>query len=228
VSSTNDKSKRPVTVDKPLDWYSTLHLSEQAKTIRFVTDEDGNIWGYPVVLVDPQATGDKIQSQGKVVIRDDISGFNATVVLPALSIDGTYALNTNSLQYVYNNVTNKAEIQRTPTVFKTIRGKTTGTNTLWDPAAGKKFRLMGGIITLSKDAACAGAETLFLVDNATDLMAFDISSAALVATGKIHTIAFQLPGNGYLSLAADNILNLSFNAALTAGSASANVWGTEE
>lgn len=123
--------------------------------------------------------------------------------------------------------------QRTPTVFKGLAGANgAGLATIWTPAKGKKFRLLGGNVTLTKEAACAGALWISLCDNtetaATRIIRFEISSAALVATGQVENFPFVIPGNGYLSQAADNVLALNLSGALTAGLCTVSIWGVEE
>lgn len=137
-----------------------------------------------------------------------------------------YGFTTASQGILQNNVTNQPEVQRTPTTFKRA-ASLTGNTVIWNPA-GKKYRLMGGIIVLSKNATCAGAFYINLADSvAGPLVYFDISSAALAAIGSVTVIPFTIPNDGFLSPTAGNTLIFQ-SPALTAGFASANVWGTEE
>jgi hypothetical protein len=128
---------------------------------------------------------------------------------------------------VYAN-TNEAPV--TPTTFKQAQATAAGATTLWSPAAGKKFRLMGGIIVLSKEAACAGAEYISIIEStgAVTIARFDISIAALVAIGSCTIIPLNLPANGYLALTKDSVLQIYLGGVLTAGNCSVSVWGTEE
>lgn len=127
-----------------------------------------------------------------------------------------------------NNVTGTPEVQRTPTIWKCQIGAT-GSTTVWTPAAGKKYRLMGWYITISKEAACAGAFQIALQDSAgTWLFRSEISNAALVATGQVEEFSMQLNGNGYISPTANNTLTFYATGSLTAGVCTATVWGTEE
>lgn len=142
------------------------------------------------------------------------------------TLPGVVALTENLL---FNPDTNQMEAQRTPTAMKYLDSCTTTGNPIWTPPANKRFRLMGGIITLSKEAACAGALLISLADVGTgNIAAFQVSNAALVATGQVLQISFQLPGNGYLSKIVGAALNNVFSGALTAGACSFTVWGTEE
>jgi len=116
---------------------------------------------------------------------------------------------------------------RSATIWKTVQGLTNAGG-IWAPTAGTRWRLMGGIITISKESACASALWVALQDSSVNFAYFQISNAALVATGQLIIIPFTFPGNGYLSSGVNNGLNLNFSAALTSGSAAVAVWGTEE
>ena len=136
--------------------------------------------------------------------------------------------NEAKAQFVVPVYANTNEAQVTPTKFAYLNNiNAAGSAPIWTPAAGKHFRLLGGIITLSKDAACAGAFTIGLTEN-TIIMRFDISSAALVATGNVIVIPFAFPANGYLCAITGQALNIQPSAILTAGYVSIVVWGTEE
>jgi hypothetical protein len=228
-----DFGKKKALIDAPLDW-TTLRLSEQARGLRFFRDADNNIVALPVVMFDPTATGSPVLPMGKMGISDPLSPNSYARVYGTPNTGyaaATLGLETNSLQMLYNNaiVGKELEPQRTPNKFKNIEGTTaSGANTIWTPAGGKKFRLMGGIIVLSKDAACAGAEFIQLRDGGTQFFVIDISLGALVAIGACTIIPFNFPGNGYLSTAADNVLALYLNGTLTAGNVSISCWGTEE
>jgi hypothetical protein len=130
---------------------------------------------------------------------------------------------------LFNNVTGLGEVQRTPTCFKSLPATAAGTTAIWTPPSAKKFRLMGGILTLSKEAACAANFLINFLDNAVDMkLYFTISTGALVAIGNVVLIPFSFPGNGYLSVLAGNALNVNLSGALTAGNLYVTVWGTEE
>ena len=102
----------------------------------------------------------------------------------------------------------------------------TNSGGIWTPANGKSVRLFGGVITVSKEAACAGAEYLNLAATET-IVYVQLSNAALVATGNVVVIPFTIPGNGYLC-PKNTALTLYFNGALTAGAVACSVWGWEE
>lgn len=134
---------------------------------------------------------------------------------------------------IFDPKTSNLELRRTPSILKTAQVSATST-TVWTPAAGKKFRLMGFSIVLSADAtlATAGKTVLALVDNATAInMAFSFWVPAVALTsvlGTTNPLNFSLPGNGYLSLGANNALNVTLSVALATGKFSINLVGTEE
>jgi hypothetical protein len=124
----------------------------------------------------------------------------------------------------YNNVATALEVARTPTVFKTTATATVGDTTLWDPAAGKKFRIMGFSWQIGSNATTATTCIVSLKDGSTGILSvFNMGTTTGADSGVI-----MFPGNGYLSTAADNILSITLTAALTAGQIMFNVWGTEE
>jgi hypothetical protein len=111
---------------------------------------------------------------------------------------------------------------RTPNVFKTVVAvavtATTGT-TVWDPAAGKKFRLMGYCLSSS-----AAASLKFYEGLTTALTTLRFQGPLLAAAGIDNQGGGSL-GNGILSSTVDMNLNLDVSANSTV---SGSVWGTEE
>jgi hypothetical protein len=106
---------------------------------------------------------------------------------------------------------------RTPNIWKTIAAVavTAGTpQTVWTPAAGKKFRLMGFAVSLTV------AGSVIFDDNA---VGTEIIRTPLLAAGT--GIASPPMGNGFLSAAANNVLQVNVSAT---GSVSGFVYGTEE
>lgn len=109
---------------------------------------------------------------------------------------------------------------RTPSTFKVIAAvaitAATGA-TIWTPAAGKKFRLMGYSISAS------AAASLKFYDGAGGALTTQIFRGPLLAAAGIDS-QYNL-GNGILSAAANNTLALDVtgNATVTG-----TVWGTEE
>lgn len=125
----------------------------------------------------------------------------------------TNALMVNGRSFLYDATTNDWERERAITVFKPIDlvAGTTET-TIWTPAASRKFRLMGFILT------CAAASTLTFKDNTAGTTIF-------VARGGID-IPIQVDlGSGILSGAANRVLTVTRG---TSTALSGTLWGTEE
>jgi hypothetical protein len=104
---------------------------------------------------------------------------------------------------------------RTPNVFKTVAAVavTAGTpQTVWTPGAGKKFRLLGFMLSLTV------AGSVILKDSGSELI-----RTGLLAAGV--GIASPPMGNGILSALANNVLQVDASAT---GSVSGYVFGTEE
>jgi hypothetical protein len=86
---------------------------------------------------------------------------------------------------------------RNPNVFKSPSAVViTSETTIWTPGAGKKFRLMGGVIT---QGVVTGAITF--KDNTAGATIIIIPPNTIGVA-----IAFALGGNGFLSAAANNVL----------------------
>ncbi len=139
-------------------------------------------------------------------------------------------LATIARQQAWNGAT--WERIRTPNVFKTAQVTEAGTTALWTPAAGKKFRLMGYMMLVSSNTVTnfSGTNLILLLDNAaaTGISFNPYFPNALVIASATQSVQATNIGNGYLSTAANNVLNVNLVAAITGGSLTFNVWGTEE
>ena len=227
-----DYGVRKALVNAPIAWQD-LRLSEQIHGLRFFRDADNNLVVIPTVLFDPTQTGSNVLPMGRVGISDPgaLNSYARVNGLPGAGwSDATLGLVVHATEMLEKIVgaARTLEAQRTPTLFKVASANAAGDNTVWTPAGGKKFRLLGFILTISKDAACAGAQHIDFYDGASRIMFFDISSAALVATGNEIVIPINFGGNGYLSIAADNLFKVNLNGAFTTGMCTVNAWGTEE
>lgn len=135
---------------------------------------------------------------------------------PALGQPGDGTLNTYNKLFVashlfgYNGVTN--DQIRVVNVSKSAYNAAVANAanlTVWTPAAGKKFRLMSVVLSSS----VTGRVTL--IDNA-------LTVAELLVTAN-SPVTIQLPTNGYLSAAVNNVLSVQNN---TGGPAGVAVWVT--
>jgi hypothetical protein len=124
-----------------------------------------------------------------------------------------------------------------PNVFKSAQANASGDTALWTPASGKKFRLMRFRIDVPANCTLAarGVQTIKLRDGTTDL---NISTDLwLGQTAPVETASSAIPnystgwidlGNGILSAAANNVLNINLGTALAAGNVRVTACGTEE
>lgn len=127
----------------------------------------------------------------------------------------TGALQVAVASWVYNGAT--FERLRTANVFKIVAAVaiTAGTGaTIWTPAGGKKFRLLGYSFSTSANAS------LIFGDNAVGTVIFRSKLLAAADGDEQNNI-----GNGILSAAANNVLKLDVSATSTI---TGTVWGTEE
>lgn len=110
--------------------------------------------------------------------------------------------------------TSTSDILRTPNVFKPLDAVSIAAEaTIWDPAAGKKFRLMGYHLSSSV------AGNVLLKDNTAG------TTIAVIPAGAGGGGSVVDLGNGILSGTADNLLTATGPALSTL---SGVVWGIEE
>ena len=118
--------------------------------------------------------------------------------------------------------------------FKTVQAAAAGNTALWTPTAGQKFRLMRYLVTVTGNAILAAGAvlTVSLFDGGAGAtgQAHDIfvPAAATSLEGFIYNSGWIDLGNGVLSAAANNVLNVNLSAALTAGNVRVIACGTEE
>jgi hypothetical protein len=104
---------------------------------------------------------------------------------------------------------------RTPKVFKTISAVTiTNETTVWTPAAGKKFRLMGFALS-----AGTAAGNITVRDGSAG------STVLIIPKMPADTPLTANFGNGILSAAVNNVLTVQGASTETL---SGTIWGTEE
>ena len=110
-----------------------------------------------------------------------------------------------------------ADRVRTPSIFKDVATIAIGTiATVWTPAGGKKFRLMGGIISVT------AAVNILFEDNAAGAGNFVVRIPTMLVGTPFQ---FTLGGNGFLSAVANNVLKATSSAA---ANLVGTLFGTEE
>ena len=134
---------------------------------------------------------------------------------------------------LYNAGSGSYDRQRTPTIFKTAQATASGNTALWTPAGGKKFRLMRFKVQVTDNSATSGGAVISigLQDSTTDLaLTHDVWLPSAGLTGAINgwDSGWIDLGNGKLSAAANNVLNINLSAALSAGNVRVTCCGTEE
>lgn len=123
--------------------------------------------------------------------------------------------------------------QRTPAVFKSATATASGNTALWTPTTGKKFRLMRYRLEITANAAWAtgGVITTAFQDATTDMglqHSVFIPATAGTVMGADYNTGWVDLGNGRLSSAINQVLNVNLSAALTSGTCRVVVAGTEE
>jgi hypothetical protein len=156
-----------------------------------------------------------------------VTGNGNTVAVSSLGstrFTTNYALVTIAAQYVFDPTTTSFDALRTPTKFKIASASAVNDTALWTPAGGKRFRLMGFTWTIPNTATSAAGTVITLRDAAADV--FNVITIGTTTAGMSNTVI--LPYNGYMSTAADAVLNIHLSAALTAGTIAFSAFGTEE
>ena len=175
----------------------------------------------PVVIASDQAlVAVKGSATGSAVPATAfyMAGIDAGGTLQGLRLvdtgDGVSAKLLAAGGYLYNGASN--DRARTPNKFIPFSGTViTSETTIWTPTSGKKFRIMGYVITTG---VLTGAITVR--DNTA-------GSTILIIPQNTIGVVIQSPpmGNGILSAAANNVL--TFQGA-TAETVTGYVFGTEE
>lgn len=121
---------------------------------------------------------------------------------------------------------------RIPNIFKTAIATASGDTAVWTPTSGKKFRLMRFRIEVTGQSTQAVSGNLEIIfrDASTGMpigCSIFVPSVSLNQFASYSTGWIDL-GNGILSAAANNVLNINLGAALATGEARVIVCGTEE
>ena len=124
------------------------------------------------------------------------------------------------------------EVLRTPNVFKSVVATASGNTTLWQPAAGKKFRLLGVKVEVSQNATLTTTGAILSIDIIDDpttmYIVFDVFLPTAADTSLKLQDSLQSIGNGILSSAADRAVRVNLSAGLLSGRVRVSSWGTEE
>ena len=188
--------------------------------------------GKAVILVDP-GTGKVLG--GGIPVNVHIVDSNNTTIASVVSqlfeaIGGVSTLFTDSAIRIYNPaVTNTLERVRTPTFFPNAAlAAAPATTDVWTPTAGKKFRLLGGVITMSGLIAAAANRTLQLIEETAGTIIVR-ASVTIPVLGVNVAIPFDLRPNGFLaSTASKKLQAVTAGGTYSTGIDSVSVWGTEE
>jgi hypothetical protein len=236
MAFSEDKSNQPVYINKALDW-DGMKLSEQVKSVRFITDGAGNAYGLFAVIIDPTYTTQNILARERVVVRDGVGDVNQAVlptsttsVLTDLDYNGTsgFAVGINQIM-AFKPSTAAFEKIRTPDTFKTVAvAAATGTTDIWTPAAGKKIRLLGLTISGGGTIAAAAARTYTVFEEtAGTIYARGATIVVILGNNWCHTYDFR-PNGILLSTVNKKLQITTAGGTYTAGGDAVTAWGTEE
>jgi hypothetical protein len=175
-------------------------------------------------------------SPGRVILGSGAPGSTAVGELQtATGADGTNSAGpfVNASMLYDSPDTGLSVRARTPTRFLSTSFNAGALGNAWTPQAGKKFRLMGYVLTVEGNASAAGAAraNLDLQDGGVSINqnhSLWIPAAAGPTGPPLYLVVVAYPGNGYLSTAANNSLGVLLPFALVTGFVKITTWGTEE
>ena len=193
------------------------------------------------VVAGNQTPGDAVANPADCIdVRAFIQAWNGVAWLRVGGI-GTFQDNAGTLsglvaaafQFAWNPTEGGFDRIRVPVIFKTGVATALGATAIWTPAAGKKFRLMAYSIEVTANAAmaAAGLEEITLLDAAAAIgqgSSVWLPNAALTTSITGKDTGMRQLGNGYLSVAINQALNVNLGTALTAGEVRVNAIGTED
>lgn len=168
-----------------------------------------------------------------ITSQDFTSGNLTSAVSTDSTVDGFSGVNSGNLcvfsqSYAWNGAS--YDRVRIANVFHTALVTAAGTTAVWTPTAGTKFRLMGYSIDIAGTAAATGVQAIELLDGATVIKNhLAVVLQTFAATTAIQGVTISVNcGQGQLSAAANNVLNIHTSEAMVSGGVAINVWGTEE
>ncbi|MGH7747190.1 MAG: hypothetical protein ACREQ5_20900 [Candidatus Dormibacteria bacterium] len=136
-----------------------------------------------------------------------------------------FGLTQVSFSYGFNGAS--FDRVRIPVIFKTIAATAAGLTPVWTPAAGKSFRLMGYSISVAGTLAATGVQLIQLRDGAATIIQRQNATVTITTPTDDSHMGVDL-GQGILSAAPNNVLNINLGTAMASGEVDINVWGTEE
>jgi len=223
---------RKVPINNSLNW-TQLKMAESVKSLFFEVDEENNIKAMPVVLMDPRfaltSIAGHISALDTAGLTHAVGSGGYTSIDYYPTVDHTWGLLTQASQYVVNKTFAQMEVVRTPSIWKSVETAVAAATTdLWTPAAGKKFRVLGGTVCMGGTIAAAAKRSLTLIEETAGTVIGSFGIDIPILGGNI-AVPFDLRPNGFLASTADKKLQVvTAGATYVTGSDWVSVWGTEE
>jgi hypothetical protein len=200
--------------------YSPTGAGDKTANTAVETHADGDTFASdPIEIVVAGVTAGGATKAVAIGTDGTIQAADPNVSYPAYGslADGVAGNTTTNQDGAFSSVFNGSQWdrQRTPHVFKSFSGTViTSETTIWTPTSGKKFRLMGFVITQG-----VATGNITLKDNTAGT-----TILVIPATPTGQPLPFAM-GNGILSAAANNVLTATGTSTETI---SGFVYGTEE
>jgi hypothetical protein len=215
----------------PID---SQYLSEQLNSLLFQVNKDGNLKAIAVIPFDISQNPNK--NRMPIVIQDGVQGpvivANVATGAADLLYNQSSGLVVQNLGHYYNPVTTTWEPVKTPSVYKNVWATAAGSTAIWTSGVGKKWRLMGIVLTMAAaSTTAAGPMVIKIYDVAADIgigITLSVAAMALTVTAPMVILTIPEMKNGILAAATNTALNINLSNAFTTGGISVQVWGTEE
>lgn len=226
------KSKNPVDQATLLPIAQTPYLDVESKSDT-ENKEAQTLQGKAAILLDPTLNPIKaIGEQNPLHVQ--LADGATLAALGWLGLLGdspnTSTIPVTAMLNLWDQAQNKAVAVRNPTVYKNVQTAANGSTAIWTSAVGKKWRLMGVVITLGQATTAAAGVKVSLLDVAADTgIGVTVSTAALAAVpNTVIILSIQDMKNGILAAATNTALNVNLSSAMAVNGVSVQVWGTEE
>jgi hypothetical protein len=188
----------------------------------------------PHALVDPTVNPMKFIGEANPL---HVQLFDVTTPTLGASVDylsadlagGGLGLDVGATIRVLNKTSGYSEVVRTITWIKQAACTTVAATEVVAAVAGKKHRILGGVVLTDAGMLAAGNEIINILDVAANI-GLNFQRYLPIAAGIIPQtpIPIDLKPNGWLCAAANTAINVTLGTAITAGAISVTLWGCDE
>jgi hypothetical protein len=170
----------------------------------------------------------QVDQNGVVQVSAGQAGGNNVGVIPN-SADTVSGADFGAVAAAFNYLWNGASWDRArkANVFVSVLATGAGNTIVWTPATGR-FRLMAYTISIAGTLAATGVELVKLTDGAGGTVIAQHQATVVSATPSGDTQIGADLGQGFVSGADGNVLNVNLGTAMATGGVAVNAWGCLE